>query len=42
MGNTHVYEMIEQGKTAEQIKATWKADVEKFKKQRRPYLLYQE
>jgi uncharacterized protein YbbC (DUF1343 family) len=26
----------------EEIKATWQSDVEKFKAQRRPYLLYAE
>ena len=42
MGTTRVREMIAQGKSAEEIKETWKADVELFKVQRRPYLLYQE
>jgi uncharacterized protein YbbC (DUF1343 family) len=32
--------MIEAGKTAGEIKAYWKNDVEKFKKQRAKYLLY--
>ena len=30
------------GKTADQIKATWAADVEKFKAQRKPYLIYKD
>jgi uncharacterized protein YbbC (DUF1343 family) len=34
--------MIKQGKTAAEIKATWADDVESFKQQRRPYLLYAE
>jgi uncharacterized protein YbbC (DUF1343 family) len=34
--------MIEQGKSADEIKAMWQADVAKFKKQRKPYLLYEE
>ena len=34
--------MIEQGMSADEIKATWAGDVEKFKKQRKPYLLYAE
>ena len=34
--------MIEEGRSADEIKATWAGDVEKFKKQRRPYLLYEE
>lgn len=42
MGNTEVYKMIEQGKSASEIKASWKDDVEKFKRQRKPYLLYLE
>ncbi len=42
MGNTQVYKMIEAGKSASEIKATWKQDDEKFKAQRRPYLLYKE
>ena len=29
-------------KSAEEIKNRWKGDVEKFKEQRKPYLLYQE
>ena len=42
MGTTRVREMIAQGKSASEIKATWQADVELFKAQRRPYLLYDE
>ena len=34
--------MIIDGMTAEQIKATWQEDVRKFRKQRKPYLLYKE
>jgi len=34
--------MIEDGLTAVQIQATWKEDVELFKKQRKPYLIYPE
>jgi hypothetical protein len=34
--------MILAGATAEQIKARWSEDVERFKEQRRPYLLYEE
>jgi uncharacterized protein YbbC (DUF1343 family) len=34
--------MIKQGKSAAEIKAMWADDVEKFKIQRRPYLLYPE
>jgi hypothetical protein len=34
--------MIVEGKDAGEIKAMWKDDVEKFKVQRKPYLLYEE
>ena len=42
MGTTQVRQMIADGKSADEIKATWQADVELFKAQRRPYLLYAE
>lgn len=42
IGRGDIRTMIEQGKSAEEIKATWAGDVEKFKQQRKPYLLYQE
>ena len=42
MGTTRVREMIAEGKTAQEIEATWKGDVELFKVQRKPYLLYDE
>jgi len=42
MGNTGVRKMIEQGKTAQEIKASWADDVARFKEQRRRYLLYDE
>ena len=42
MGTKRVREMIAQGKSAADIKATWQADVELFKAQRHPYLLYDE
>ena len=42
MGTTKVRDMIAQGKSADEIKATWQADVELFKAQRKPYLLYEE
>jgi len=42
MGTTRVREMIAQGKSAAEIKASWQADVDLFKAQRRPYLLYEE
>ena len=42
MGNTAIYDMIVAGKSAAEIKATWADDVQRFKEQRRPYLLYDE
>ena len=42
MGVSYVRKMIKEGKSADEIKAMWKDDVEKFKEQRRPYLLYEE
>lgn len=42
IGNGDIRQMIKEGKSAEEIKATWAADVEKFRKQRQPYLLYAE
>ena len=42
IGNSTVRQMIQAGKSAEEIKATWQLDVEQFKKQRKPYLLYEE
>ena len=42
IGQGYVREMIEAGYSAPEIKARWTDDVAKFKKQRKPYLLYQE
>ena len=42
IGVGYVREMIEEGYTAEEIRACWQDDVKKFKKQREPYLLYEE
>lgn len=42
IGNTSVRRMLEQGKSAADIKATWQSDVEEFRRLRRPYLLYPE
>lgn len=42
IGVDYVRKMIEDGKSSEEIKASWKDDVEKFKTQRKPYLLYEE
>lgn len=40
IGVGYVRKMIEQGKNAAEISRMWQGDVEKFKKQRRKYLLY--
>lgn len=42
IGVDYVRQMIKQGKSAEEIKARWKPDVEKFKVERKPFLLYDE
>lgn len=42
IGVDYVRKMIVQGKSADEIKEMWKDDVEKFKQQRKPYLLYEE
>ena len=41
-GADYVRTMIVAGATAEQIKARWKTDVQRFCAQRKPYLLYEE
>ena len=42
IGVDYVRKMILEGKNADEIKAMWKGDVERFKQQRRKYLLYKE
>ena len=42
IGNGKVRKRIKDGKSADEIKATWSEDVARFKEQRRPYLLYAE
>lgn len=42
IGVGYVRKMIEDGKTANEIKAKWKPDVERFKRLRKQYLLYPE
>lgn len=42
IGVSYVREMILSGASASEIKARWSDDVERFKQQRRPYLLYEE
>ena len=41
-GQDYIQEMIMEGKSDEEIRAMWLDDVEHFKAQRRPYLLYEE
>jgi uncharacterized protein YbbC (DUF1343 family) len=40
-GNSSLKEQIQQGKTAEDIKESWQADLETYKTKIKPYLLYQ-
>ena len=40
IGTDYVRKMIKEGKSADEIKASWQNDVQKFKEQRKPYLLY--
>ena len=42
VGRGDIRQMIMDGKTADEIKATWADDVARFKEQRKPYLLYEE
>ena len=42
VGVDYIRKMIIAGKSNEEIRAMWQEDVEKFKKQRKPYLLYKE
>jgi uncharacterized protein YbbC (DUF1343 family) len=41
IGVDYVRKMILEGKSADEIKAVWQPDIEKFKQQRKPYLLYE-
>ena len=41
-GQDYIQQMIMEGKSAEEIAEMWKDDVEQFKAQRKPYLLYEE
>lgn len=40
IGVDYVRQMIKEGKSAREIKARWMPEVEQFKEQRRPYLIY--
>lgn len=42
VGRGDIRAMIEAGKSADEIKATWADDVARFRAQRKPYLLYEE
>ena len=42
IGQAYVRKMIKEGKSAKEIEAMWVEDVEKFKEQRKPFLLYPE
>ena len=42
IGTDYVRKMIKEGKSADEIKLMWKDDVEKFREQRKPYLLYED
>lgn len=42
VGVSYIRKMIMEGRSSDEIKAMWKDDVEKFREQRRPYLLYAE
>lgn len=42
IGRGDIRRMIEEGKSADEIKASWADDVSRFREQRRPYLLYEE
>lgn len=42
IGQAYVRKMIKEGKSAKEIEAMWAEDVEKFKEERKPYLLYPE
>ena len=42
IGRGDIRKMIEEGRSADEIKATWADDVARFSKQRKPYLLYAE
>ena len=42
IGNDEIRKLIEEGKSADEIEAGWQDEVQKFKKMRKPYLLYAE
>ena len=42
IGVSWVRTMIEQGSSADEIRARWQSDVQQFKQDRMPFLLYEE
>ena len=42
VGVSWVRQMIQQGSSADDIRARWQGDVQRFKEQRKPYLMYEE
>lgn len=42
IGTNELRGMIEEGKTAEEIKKSWEEEISQFRDQRKPYLLYEE
>lgn len=42
VGVSYIREMIKDGKSNDEIRAMWSNDIEQFKEQRKPYLLYSE
>lgn len=42
IGVDYVRQMIERGCSADEIRSRWQADVEQFRKDRKPYLLYED
>jgi uncharacterized protein YbbC (DUF1343 family) len=40
IGASYIRDMVEQGYTAEEIEAMWRADTERFSSLREPYLIY--
>ena len=40
-GSDELRTMITNGSTAQEIKAAWEDDIESFKKQREPYMIYE-
>ena len=41
-GSDGLRKMVDEGKSAEEIKASWQSDINRFKEAGKPYLLYEE